>query len=193
MLSPTTAFSRHRRIPSRLGDLWSMLSLSQTGSACPSSWVRLDVPLFNVHFRSFLLTQSYLLAKVSTSSSANIFTNRELEVLSRALALRRLTYTLFCSPKDTFLAQLPAVQEKLVDLLRSPVGDLVHAEVRFILCERRKQSRCEQRLINSHRAGLLVSSSSLLPDRQPTSRWPLACPADRTSTYGLWIDGRRRT
>jgi hypothetical protein len=86
--------------------------------------------MFPVHLQVFcLLTPSSRLAKVSTSSSANIFTNRELEVLSRALALRRLTYTLFCSPKDTSLAQLPAVQEKLVDLLRSPVGDLVHAEV----------------------------------------------------------------
>ncbi|GAA5972409.1 hypothetical protein JCM8115_004327 [Rhodotorula mucilaginosa] len=89
-----------------------------------------------------------LVAKVSTSSSANIFTNRELEVLSRALALRRLTYTLFCSPKDTSLAQLPAVQEKLVDLLRSPVGDLVHAEVylclRVLFC----------RIDNQHLAGL---------------------------------------
>lgn len=128
MLSPTTDFSRLRRLQSRLGGLWSMRSLSQTVSACPSSWVRLDVP---VHLQVVrLLTQSSRLAKVSTSSSANIFTNRELEVLSRALALRRLTYTLFCSPKDTFLAQLPAVQEKLVDLLRSSVGDLVHAEVR---------------------------------------------------------------
>ncbi|GAA5993677.1 hypothetical protein JCM10908_002290 [Rhodotorula pacifica] len=89
-----------------------------------------------------------LIAKVSTSSSANIFTNRELEILSRALALRRLTYTIFCSPKDTFLAQLPAIQEKLVDLLRSSVGDLVHVEVylclRVLLC----------RIDNQHLAGL---------------------------------------
>lgn len=147
MLSPITDFSRRRRLPSRLGDLWSMPSLSQTVSACPSSWVRLDVP---VQLQVVcLLTQAAPLAKVSTSSSANIFTNRELEVLSRALALRRLTYTLFCSPKDTFLAQLPAVQEKLVDLLRSPVGDLVHAEVRFppprAVISRRLISSCARR------------------------------------------------
>lgn len=72
-----------------------------------------------------------LIAKISTASSANIFTNRELESLSRALSLRRLTYALFTGEKDRFLTQLPIIQEKLVDLLRSSVGDMVHAEVSF--------------------------------------------------------------
>lgn len=66
-------------------------------------------------------------------ASANIFTNRELESLSRALSLRRLTYVLFTGEKDRYLTQLPLIQEKLVDLLRSPVGDMVHAEVRLEL------------------------------------------------------------
>ncbi|BGP31712.1 hypothetical protein JCM10296v2_003486 [Rhodotorula toruloides] len=74
-----------------------------------------------------------LIAKVSTASSANIFTNRELETLSRALSLRRLTYTLLTSQKDRFLTQLPMIQEKLVDLLRSSVGEIVHAEVYLCL------------------------------------------------------------
>ena len=72
-----------------------------------------------------------LAAKISTASSANIFTNRELESLSRALSLRRLTYILLTGPKDRYLTQLPIIQEKVVDLLRSPVGDMVHAEVRL--------------------------------------------------------------
>ncbi|KAM0788392.1 hypothetical protein ACM66B_001530 [Microbotryomycetes sp. NB124-2] len=74
-----------------------------------------------------------LLAKISTVSSANIFTNRELESLSRALSLRRLTYVIYAGEKDRFLTQLPGIQEKLVDLLRSPVGDMVHAEVYLCL------------------------------------------------------------
>jgi len=69
------------------------------------------------------------IGKISTASSANIFTNRELESLSRALSLRRLTYTLYTCERDRFLTQLPVIQEKLVDLLRSSVGDMVHAEV----------------------------------------------------------------
>ncbi|GAA5884793.1 hypothetical protein JCM16303_007269 [Sporobolomyces ruberrimus] len=89
-----------------------------------------------------------LIAKISTASSANIFTNRELESLSRALSLRRLTYALFTGEKDRFLTQLPIIQEKLVDLLRSSVGDMVHAEVylclRVLFC----------RIGNQHLAGL---------------------------------------
>ncbi|SCV67868.1 BQ2448_5479 [Microbotryum intermedium] len=74
-----------------------------------------------------------LTAKISSVSSANIFTNRELENLSRALSLRRLTYVLFTGDKDRFLTQLPMIQEKVVDLLRSSVGDMVHAEVYLCL------------------------------------------------------------
>lgn len=70
-----------------------------------------------------------ILAKVTTAPSANIFTNRELESLSKTLSLRRLTYTIFTGDKNKFLTQLPIIQEKLVDLLRSNVGDIVHAEV----------------------------------------------------------------
>ncbi|GAA5992102.1 hypothetical protein JCM5350_006348 [Sporobolomyces pararoseus] len=89
-----------------------------------------------------------LISKISTASSANIFTNRELESLSKALSLRRLTYTLYTGEKDRFLMQLPLIQEKLVDLLRSSVGDMVHAEVylclRVLFC----------RIGNQHLAGL---------------------------------------
>lgn len=76
-----------------------------------------------------LIISSFVVAKISTVSSANIFTNRELESLSRALSLRRLTYTIFTGEQNRFLTQLPVIQEKLVDLLRSSVGDMVHAEV----------------------------------------------------------------
>ncbi|BGP38275.1 hypothetical protein JCM10449v2_002204 [Rhodotorula kratochvilovae] len=89
-----------------------------------------------------------LSSKISTASSANIFTNRELESLSRALSLRRLTYILLTGPKDRYLTQLPNIQEKVVDLLRSPVGDMVHAEVylclRVLFC----------RIDNQHLSGL---------------------------------------
>ncbi|GAA5913260.1 Dop1p [Sporobolomyces salmoneus] len=89
-----------------------------------------------------------LIGKISTVSSANIFTNRELESLSRTLSLRRLTYALYTGEKDRFLTQLPIIQEKLVDLLRSSVGDMVHAEVylclRVLFC----------RIGNQHLAGL---------------------------------------
>ncbi|GAC98202.1 hypothetical protein PHSY_005791 [Pseudozyma hubeiensis SY62] len=75
-----------------------------------------------------------LLAKVSaTAGAANIFANRELEMLSRALNLRRLSFTLFSGERDAFLTQLPLIQEKLVDLLRSSVSELLQAEVYLCL------------------------------------------------------------
>lgn len=65
----------------------------------------------------------------TTSSAANIFINRELESLSKSMSIRRLSYTIFCAEKNRYLTQLPAIQEKVVDLLRANVSDLVHSEV----------------------------------------------------------------
>ena len=71
-----------------------------------------------------------LIAKISAAASANIFVNRELESLSKAMSIRRLSYTIFCGEKNRYLVQLPAIQEKVVELLRAQVSDLVHTEVR---------------------------------------------------------------
>ena len=70
---------------------------------------------------------------MTSASSANIFINRDLEALARALSLRRLSFAILAGEMNRYLAQLPAIQEKLVDLLRAPVGDLVHAEVYLCL------------------------------------------------------------
>jgi hypothetical protein len=102
-----------------------------------------------------------LLAKISTASSANIFTNRELESLSRALSLRRLTYALYTGEKDRFLTQLPLIQEKLVDLLRSSVGDLVHGEVNTEF-SRTRLSAPSAEICST---GISLSSSSILSYR----------------------------
>lgn len=115
-------------------------------------------------------------ARISTAASANIFTNRELESLSRALSLRRLTYVLFIGDKDRYLTQLPVIQEKLVDMLRSPVGDMVHAEVSpgLFRGEDIFELTCASRL------GVLVSPRTLLQDRKPASHWTVACDSDGT-------------
>ena len=70
-----------------------------------------------------------LVSKASATTSANIFVNRELESLSKAISIRRLSYTIFCGEKNRYLVQLPAIQEKVVELLRAQVSDLVHSEV----------------------------------------------------------------
>lgn len=79
-----------------------------------------------------------LLGRVATSPSANIFTNREHEMLLRSLNLRRLAFVLFTGEKNHFLTQLPAIQEKLVDILRNVPSPVVQCEVylciRVLLC-----------------------------------------------------------
>ncbi|PSS29693.1 hypothetical protein PHLCEN_2v2841 [Hermanssonia centrifuga] len=79
-----------------------------------------------------------LLSRITTAPSANIFTNREYEMLLRSLNLRRLSYVLLTGEKNQFLTQLPTIQEKLVDTLRSVTAPIVQSEVylcvRVLLC-----------------------------------------------------------
>ncbi|EMD42316.1 hypothetical protein CERSUDRAFT_102665 [Gelatoporia subvermispora B] len=79
-----------------------------------------------------------LLGKITTSPSANIFTNREYEMLLRSLNLRRLSYVILSGEKNHFLTQLPSIQEKLVDTLRNVSAPIVQSEVwlcvRVLVC-----------------------------------------------------------
>ncbi|KAL5535972.1 hypothetical protein ACEPAF_4066 [Sanghuangporus sanghuang] len=79
-----------------------------------------------------------LLSKITSTSSANIFVNREYEMQMRAQNIRRLSFVLFASEKNHFLTQLPAIQEKLVDLLRNGGAPIVESEVylciRVLIC-----------------------------------------------------------
>lgn len=76
--------------------------------------------------------------RITTATSANIFVNREVEALSKAYNVRRLSLAIWSGDQNKFLTQLPAIQEKLVDVLRASVGEVVHCEVylclRVLLC-----------------------------------------------------------
>ena len=54
-------------------------------------------------------------------------------MLLRSLNLRRLSYVLFTGERNHFLAQLPGIQEKLVDILRGGAAPVVVSEVSLIL------------------------------------------------------------
>ncbi|KAJ7742186.1 Dopey, N-terminal-domain-containing protein [Mycena olivaceomarginata] len=88
-----------------------------------------------------------LLAKVATAPSANIFTNREYEMLLRSLNIRRLSFVLFAGDKNHFLTLLPSIQEKLVDILRNVTAPIVQSEV--YLCIRVLLSRLSQHNLTS--------------------------------------------
>jgi hypothetical protein len=75
---------------------------------------------------------SDLLSKIASSPSANIFTNREYEMLVRSLNLRRLSLVVLAGGPNKFLTQLPSIQEKLVDVLKSSAAPIVQSEVRKV-------------------------------------------------------------
>lgn len=88
-----------------------------------------------------------MLGRVSAAPTANIniniFANRHAEILLRAQNLRRLSFVIYAAGQNQFLPLLPAIQEKLVDVLRTNASshtgaDIVNAEVylclRAMLC-----------------------------------------------------------
>ncbi|KIY52670.1 hypothetical protein FISHEDRAFT_69486 [Fistulina hepatica ATCC 64428] len=97
-------------------------------------WKPIVRALFNADKAAF----PELLTKVATAPSANIFTNREYEMLLRSLNVRRLSFVLLAGEKNQFITQLPTIQEKLVDMLRNVTAPIVQSEVylciRVLLC-----------------------------------------------------------
>ncbi|KAJ7204429.1 Dopey, N-terminal-domain-containing protein [Mycena pura] len=103
-------------------------------SEAAEKWKPIMKSLFDLDKTAF----PELLAKVATAPSANIFTNREYEMLLRSLNVRRLSYILFAGDKNCFVTLLPSIQEKLVDILRNVTAPVVQSEVyiciRVLLC-----------------------------------------------------------
>ncbi|KXN85691.1 Protein dopey [Leucoagaricus sp. SymC.cos] len=104
------------------------------------SWRMVIKALFDADKTAF----PELLSKVATAPSANIFTNREYEMLLRSLNVRRLSFVVFTGEKNHFLTQLPTIQEKLVDILRNVTAPVVQSEVflcvRVLLCRLSKHN-----------------------------------------------------
>ncbi|KAF9447031.1 hypothetical protein P691DRAFT_803039 [Macrolepiota fuliginosa MF-IS2] len=101
-------------------------------------------PVIKAFFDSDKTAFPELLSKVATAPSANIFTNREYEMLVRSLNVRRLSFVVFTGEKNHFLTQLPTIQEKLVDILRNVTAPVVQSEVflcvRILLCRLSKHN-----------------------------------------------------
>jgi hypothetical protein len=80
-----------------------------------------------------------LLSRITAAPSTNIFTNKEQEMISRALNLKRLAYVLLAAEENHYLVHLPSIQEKLVDILRtdivsSRVQSNVYLCLRVLMC-----------------------------------------------------------
>ncbi|KAJ9118474.1 hypothetical protein QFC24_006122 [Naganishia onofrii] len=71
-----------------------------------------------------------LLARIGAPLSGNFFTNKEQEAATKATNIRRLSLLLFAAETNHYLIQLPHIQERLVEILRSPsVYPAINAEV----------------------------------------------------------------
>ncbi|KAG6817586.1 hypothetical protein H0H87_006963 [Tephrocybe sp. NHM501043] len=105
---------------------------------CTTSAAEPWKPVIKVLFDADKSAFPELLSKVATAPSANIFTNREYEMLLRSLNVRRLSLILFTGDKNHFLTQLPTIQEKLVDIFKNVTAPIVQCEVflciRVLLC-----------------------------------------------------------
>ena len=134
-----------------VADLLNDNRLFNSTSETASKWKPIVKALFDVDKTAFpeLLSKSThhysrvhppisIPAKVSTAPSANIFTNREYEMLLRSLNLRRLSFILYSGDKNHFVTLLPTIQEKLVDIFRNVSAPIVQSEVylciRVLLC-----------------------------------------------------------
>ncbi|KAJ7755024.1 Dopey, N-terminal-domain-containing protein [Mycena maculata] len=117
-----------------VAELLSDNRLFNCNSEDAEQWKSIMRSLFDLDKTAF----PELLAKVATAPSANIFTNREYEMLLRSLNIRRLSFVLFTGDKNHFLTLLPSIQEKLVDILRNVSAPIVQSEVylciRVLLC-----------------------------------------------------------
>ncbi|CAG8542048.1 7991_t:CDS:10 [Funneliformis mosseae] len=79
-----------------------------------------------------------LLGRLSTSPANALFVSKEQESLNRALNLRRFSFVIYCGNMDQYLQYLPPIQEKLVELFKLGLSELVHAEIyltlRILMC-----------------------------------------------------------
>ncbi|CAE6439749.1 unnamed protein product [Rhizoctonia solani] len=92
-------------------------------------------PLIRAYVQSDKLAIPDIVGRITTTSSNNIFTNREAEALARTISLRRLSFAIYCGETNGCLTQLPSIQEKLVELLRwTSAEPIVLSEV--LLCVR---------------------------------------------------------
>ncbi|KAF8215761.1 Dopey, N-terminal-domain-containing protein [Mycena galopus ATCC 62051] len=126
-----------------VAELLSDNRLFNCNSEDAEQWKPIIKSLFDLDKTAF----PELLAKVATAPSANIFTNREYEMLLRSLNIRRLSFVVFAGDKNHFLTLLPSIQEKLVDILRNVTAPIVQSEV--YLCIRVLLSRLSQHNLTS--------------------------------------------
>ncbi|KAJ2007301.1 hypothetical protein GGI04_001560 [Coemansia thaxteri] len=128
-------------------DVWEFFCDSKFFPGSASADHATMTPLLAPHWRHLIRVLlvsekerfAEVLAKVSSASSGPaLFANREYEAQLRAISLRRLSFVIWAGAVNQYLASLPQVQEKLVDILKNSPHPAVQIEVflclRVLLC-----------------------------------------------------------
>jgi hypothetical protein len=68
-----------------------------------------------------------ILSRITAVPSSSIFGSKESEVLLRSYSIKRLSFVMYAAPVDYWLKVLPAIQEKIVEVLKGP-GGVMHVE-----------------------------------------------------------------
>ena len=68
------------------------------------------------------------IGKIPASGSATIFLSKEIENINRAMSIRRVAFACYCCDPELVRQHFPMLLEKIVDILKLPVGIAV-AEV----------------------------------------------------------------
>jgi hypothetical protein len=100
-------------------------------------------------------------------------------MLLRSLHIRRISFVLFTGEKNHFLANLPTVQEKLVDVLKNVSAPIVQSEV--YLCIRVLLCRLSSHNLTSFWPVLLTELVSSLDHSAANSAYTNLVPIVRAS------------
>ena len=95
----------------------------------------------------YLFLFSAKVASISQTGSLSLFSSKEQELEQRALLLKRLAFVIFCSDVDQYQKQMPEIQERLAESLRTiPTSPTVQSAVflcfRVILIRMSPQRTC---------------------------------------------------
>ena len=78
---------------------------------------------------------SVKIASINQSGSLNLFSSKDVELEQRTLLLKRLAFVIYCSNEDQYQKQMPEIQERLAESLRTiPTSPAVQSAV--FLCFR---------------------------------------------------------
>ncbi|KAJ3138752.1 hypothetical protein HK100_012424 [Physocladia obscura] len=92
----------------------------------------LDSRFFDMHLEPFRLWKGIMNSLANADKDLRISEIAEQEQLQRMYFIRRLSFLLWCGTVDQYLAQLPLIQEKLVEILKTPSGPM-HIEAYLCL------------------------------------------------------------